>query len=1012
MRPHRLVIEGFGPFRDRQTVDFDAVSHDGLFLISGPTGAGKTSILDALCFALFNTVPGPRGSASDLRSHLAAPHDPTRVELVFSAGTRRFRIERVPQHLRPRKRGSGMTTQQHTVALAERVDGEWAGISRTAQETQSFLDGILGLNAAQFTKLVVLPQGDFAAFLHADPSERESILEKLFATEHFQAVERVLADRATEARRRTEQDSQRRRFAVETAAEASWEALPLPDAAPGVLDTLAFLGAAAVVADERAAVADVTARLALGQAESATDTAQSWRRRAEDREALSALRQDEAAWNDEAEGRESRRRELERARAAQALGARLTALRRAGSEAERLEAGAQRAQRSAVAALPAHARVRLEDLTDSDVAAAQAHLDSADDRLRRHVQLEERSASAGSAAVTAQKELEGAKNRLAALRTEEEGLRSRSDDLRGTYDSLEAAASSRDRLREQERLAAAVRTALAQRDAAHEQDVNTMHRAEETAHVLAATRRAMRRDSAGTLAELLQTDQPCPVCGSCDHPDPAVPTDGGPTSDDEAREEAADAAARSARAAARASLAAAESTLERTRAEAEGIDEDALASRLAAAEEAAAERTRLKTRLDSATAELRALRPRLEEAQGLLTTAEATSSRAATAHAEARSRLEEVAVADTTAVPASWQRFGIDAPADLRAAARTRKELEGFARARTAWATARQEADAARRDARVRGEELSAALRDSPFADVGALETAAALPLDRLEAQVEEQRAHASRLALRRESDLIRRALADPAQDAELAESSARTAARAEDAQARSDAASQRSAVVRAAAARAHEAHQQAASDRAQNEAQVAELLRDIDLAELVLGTSSDAASRMSLSSFALASLFEDVAAHASDRLVDMTAGRYRLAHDLERRRGERRSGLGLKIIDTFTEESRDPRTLSGGEGFMASLALALGMADTVRGAAGGIDLDALFLDEGFGTLDPDALSDVLAVLDRLRTGGRTIGIISHVAELQQAITTRIMVEPSPTGASVRLESPHEGSDE
>ena len=1012
MRPHRLVIEGFGPFRDRQTVDFDAVSHDGLFLISGPTGAGKTTILDALCFALFNTVPGPRGSAADLRSHLAAPHDPTRVELVFSAGSRRFRIERVPQHRRPRKRGSGMTTQQHTVALAEWVEGEWAGISRTAQETQSFLDGILGLNAAQFTKLVVLPQGDFAAFLHADPADRESLLEKLFATEHFHAVERVLADRATEARRRTEHDSQRRRFAVEAAAESSWEALAAPEAAPGVSDALAFLGAAAVVADERAETADHTARLAVRQADDATHTAQEWRRRAEDREALSALRRDEAVWNEGVGGRESLRRELERARAAQALGTRLTALRRAASEAERMDSDAHRAERAVLAALPADARVRLEDLTDADIAAAQAHLDSTDDRLRRHAQLEERSAATGSVAASAQKELEDAKTLLSTLKAEEEDLRTQSEDLRSTYDSLEASASSRDRLREQERLVAAVRTALAQRDAAHEQSLNATRQAEATANSLAATRRAMRRDSAGTLAELLETGRPCPVCGSCEHPDPAAPTHQGPTVDDEAREEAADAAARSARAAAQASLEAAESTLERSRTAADGIDEDSLAPRLAKAEEAAAHRTELKDGIASVAARLRDLTPRIDDAQKASIAADSASSQAATAHAEARSRLEELTVADATAVPVSWQRFGIEAPADVGAAARTRKTLEDFARARTAWTTARQEAGAARRDARVRSEELTAALQDSPFTDVQALEAAAALPLDRLEAQDEEQRAHASRLALRRESDLIRRALADPVEDPELIASSTRTAALADDAQARADAASQRGAVALAAARRAHDAYQQAAVERAQNEAQVEELLRDIDLAELVLGTSSDAASRMSLSSFALASLFADVAAHASDRLVDMTAGRYRLAHDLERRRGDRRAGLGLKIIDTFTEETRDPRTLSGGEGFMASLALALGMADTVRGAAGGIDLDALFLDEGFGTLDPDALSDVLAVLDRLRTGGRTIGIISHVAELQQAITTRIMVEPSPTGARVRLESPHDGAHE
>lgn len=1012
MRPHQLVIEGFGPFRDKQTVDFDAVSHDGLFLISGPTGAGKTSILDALCFALFNTVPGPRGSASDLRSHLAAPHDPTRVELVFSVGSRRFRIERVPQHLRPRKRGTGMTTQQHTVALAEWVGGEWAGISRTAQETQSFLDSIIGLNAAQFTKLVVLPQGDFAAFLHADPAEREAILEKLFATEHFHAVERVLADRATDARRRTEQDSQRRRFAIEAAAESSWDALPVPTAAPGVVDTLAFLGAAAVIADEYVEAADLTAQLALRRAEESAETAQAWRRRAEDRDVLIALRHDEAAWNEGAGGRESLRRELDRARAAQELGGRLTALRRAESEAERLESDARSAEKAAVAALPQHARVGLEELTDADLAAAQAHLDSADDRLRRHTQLAERTASAAAAASTAQKELDAAKDLLSALRTEEDGLRAQSEELRKTYDSLEATASSRDRLREQERLAAAVRTALAQRDASHEQSVNAMQQAESSARVLAATRRAIRRDSAGALAGLLETGHPCPVCGSCEHPDPAAPTHGGPTADDEARDEAADAAARSAGAAAQASLEAAESALERARTAAKGIDEDSLAARLAEAEDAAARRTQLKTSLDSAAAGLHALMPRIHAGQSALAAAESANSSAATAHAEARSRLEELSVADTTAVPDSWQRFGIDAPADMRAASRTRKVLEDFARARSAWTMARHDAGAARRDARVRGDELSTALGTSPFADVDALEAAAELPLDRLEAQLEEHRARASRLALRRESDPIRRALADPAQELELVEASARTAARAEDAQARSDSASQRGAVALAAAVRAHEAYSHAASERAQSEAHVEDLLRDIDLAELVLGTSAEAASRMSLSSFALASLFADVAAHASDRLVDMTAGRYRLAHDLERRRGDRRSGLGLKIIDTFTEESRDPRTLSGGEGFMASLALALGMADTVRGAAGGIDLDALFLDEGFGTLDPDALSDVLAVLDRLRTGGRTIGIISHVAELQQAITTRILVEPSPTGARVRLESPHAGAHE
>ncbi|GAA4507616.1 AAA family ATPase [Brevibacterium yomogidense] len=1006
MRPHHLVIEGFGPFRDRQTIDFDSVSHDGIFLIAGPTGAGKTSILDALCFALFNTVPGPRGSASDLRSHLAAPTDPTRVELTFTASGRRFRIERTPQYLRPRKRGTGMTTQSHTVALAEWVDGEWAGISRTAQETQAFLDAIVGLNAAQFTKLVVLPQGDFAAFLHADPTEREGILEKLFATEHFRAVERVLGERATRARRLTEKGDHERRFALESAAHSSWETAPLPTATPTVVETLAFLRVIAVSARERAEVADFTSRLAERCAKTSEEAARGWQQRIEDRTALAALREDEATWAAALHEREALRLKADRARAAHSLSPQLKALQRAQAEAARLDDASRRARDEALKAMPAEARVPLDELTDKDIAAAAAHLDRAEDGLARRAILEKLVADTEAEAAAAAEEAERARSILTGHEARAEELRAESERLRTTFDGLEDIASARDQLREHQRAIAAVQTAIAQRDSAHARLINASHAAEASARALEATRRAMREDSAGSLAATLVAGQPCPVCGACEHPDPARPTGEGPSPDDEADDEAADTAARSALAAAEASYEGADQSLTTARAAAAGIEADRLEERLAEAESAVTKRVELRAAMASTGAALRDVGPRLEAARAAVATADAAYARTSTAYAQARSRFDESSESSVAEAPSSWTKLGVVEPSNSVAARCARAGLDRLTTARTTWLQARGEAERGRRDMRTRTNDLTAALADSPFADVASLEAAAALPLEDLEKQLDAHREHATRLALRRESPPIIRARDDTCTDDALTDASEQAEADAERDRARADVASEHGAVAQAAATAAHAAFRRTLADRTEDEDRITELQRDIDLAELVLGTSTDAASRMSLSSYALAALFAEVAVHASDRLVDMTAGRYRLEHDLERRRGDRRTGLGLKIVDTFTDESRDPRTLSGGEGFMASLALALGMADTVRAETGGIDLDALFLDEGFGTLDPDTLSDVLAVLDRLRTGGRTIGIISHVAELQQAITTRVMVAPGPSGASIRVEAP------
>lgn len=160
--------------------------------------------------------------------------------------------------------------------------------------------------------------------------------------------------------------------------------------------------------------------------------------------------------------------------------------------------------------------------------------------------------------------------------------------------------------------------------------------------------------------------------------------------------------------------------------------------------------------------------------------------------------------------------------------------------------------------------------------------------------------------------------------------------------------------------------------------------------------------STTTLATYVLVRRFEDVVAAANDRLRTMSDGRYALERIDEKEGGQRsrRAGLGLQVLDQLTETPRDPRTLSGGETFYVSLCLALGLADVVRSEAGGIELGTLFVDEGFGSLDPDTLDAVMGELGRLREGGRAVGIVSHVAELKDRIAERIEVRRLPSGAS------------
>src|SRR5690348_12928618 len=205
MRPHRLRVTAFGAFGGTVEISFDDLARSGLFLLHGETGAGKTTLLDAIGFALYGRVPGERGKARRLRSDHAAPGTPTEVQLEATLGGRRMRITRKPEQERAKRRGAGTTTEQAKILLEELAGGSWRAVSTRAGEADAEIADLMGMSAEQFFQVVLLPQGEFAKFLHANAEHRGELLQRLFGTDRFRAVEDWLAEHRRATARAVEQ---------------------------------------------------------------------------------------------------------------------------------------------------------------------------------------------------------------------------------------------------------------------------------------------------------------------------------------------------------------------------------------------------------------------------------------------------------------------------------------------------------------------------------------------------------------------------------------------------------------------------------------------------------------------------------------------------------------------------------------------------------------------------------------------------------------------------------------
>jgi exonuclease SbcC len=1008
MRPHRLRVTAFGAFAGTVEVCFDDLASSGLFLLHGETGAGKTTLLDAIGFALYGRVPGERGKTRRLRSDHAAAGTRTEVRLEATIGGRRMRITRKPEQERPKLRGSGTTTEQAKILVEEFAGASWAAVSTRAGEADQEINDLMGMSADQFFQVVLLPQGQFAQFLHSDAGDRAKLLQRLFGTDRFRAAEEWLANRRRSAAREVEEAELGIRDLIARVTQVAG-----PQAAPGEVpepDPPPIAEAATWAAQLAEAAAAGAGASAAGVAglRAGLDTALDRQRDTERLQDRQRRRRDALRTRDQltaAEpGVEDLRRELGAAvRAAEVAPALGESERTAAALAEACAAEEQ-ARRQAGAELkdpedpedPAASAAGLRGAAQEHVAkfGRLEGLRSVD----RQAADEDQAAAAAQAALTGLTvEIEATTEELGRQRQQRPGLSRQRDAAREAGQKLPSAAAGADRYRRAADDAHALVKAKA--DVVRQSEDYVAAKVEHAELLTEAARLRMARVD-GMRAELAATlvdGAPCPVCGSLDHPELC---ELGAEQVTREQEETADAEA-----------AAASERAEMTGARLGAADERVatLSARLTEAGFAAAadpawlqaELRQLETtsgELQAEAAGLAAAAARLGDLQTALDALDqditAAEKRLAGLGEQRESQRHQAAAAEQrSARHRETLAAQLDGQPDLDSALAA---VRAAADALTAAADAADATARAREDAGRAGNLAAQASAGAGFADLAAVGQALREPFVRAAADraIREHEAKAKAVAeLLADPDLG--VPLDPPADVAGAVTATEAARKLHD-----DAVAARD--------RAQHKAEQLAGLAPQLGARLEELRPLADraalarsLADLAAGSGANTL-RMTMSSFVLAARLEEVADAASERLLKMTSGRYSLVHT-DARRGAGRSGLGLLACDTWTGVDRDTSTLSGGETFLASLALALGLADVVTAEAGGTRIEALFVDEGFGSLDEDTLEEVMTVLDGLREGGRMVGIVSHVAELRQRIPAQVRVHKGQAGSHLSV---------
>ena len=908
MRPLRLVLQAFGPYLEKTQLDLSQFAESGLFLITGPTGGGKTSLLDAMCFALYGKSTGGRRRFAEMRCGSAPQELPTLVELEFALQGERYRFSRSQYTHINRNTKAPELRESHQCF---RLEGEdWAllesksdsAVSRRAEE-------LLHLTCEQFSQVIVLPQGEFLRLLRASSSDKGEMLKTLFSA----GVWRQVTDRFHQRERQLE-DKARQTAALRASLLQQEEVESL-----GGLEEKA-----ASLAQRETALRQENKTLAqqLEQAEGLLQSLEQYTRLEEAaQEAGKSLAQAQAAWK-ELEGREIQ---------------------------------------------PRHKREQAQALRQQAVALAQ-------ESARLGEQKEEllRAQAAGKQAAATRKQLEEQRQSLAALGQQRETLSQRMEKGNAFCKACEKAAARLPALLERrqalEKLSAAWEE-LARRKARQAAALEGLSIAEQTAaqkQLLLETvslrlerqEALLRQNAALQLAHTLEPGKPCPVCGALEHPSPAAGHETllEPRQLESLRQEEKSACQAQVKAAALAASRKAEAdqameavsqqeaAWKEAAASAGDFTREEAAAQLAQAAALAEKAKGEAARLEAAKEKLRALEKERDACQQRETALREKLSALEAQAQELERRAQEAQAAcaglDHSALEEAIQAKGRAYDAKEKAAAQLLQEA--------------QEEDAQRERA-----QAALSLAQQALEKANAQWQACPTPWEE-RPQLPQLRQRCQ--TLRQESLSRREELGKAASARQALEGALQEARRLEE-------------------------------ELAALEGQLSRVAR---LSKSLSGSNP---MKMPILQYVLSVMLEEVLGSANRFFATLSRGRYALRlKDGPATRGY--GGLDLEVLDGASMLPRSIETLSGGEQFLASLSLAFGLSDVVQNHSGAVRLDSLFIDEGFGSLDGETLDTAMKALAMLQSGGRLIGIISHVSELKNRIPCRVEVNRDAAGFS------------
>lgn len=1060
MRPLTLTLTAFGAYAGSQTVDFEAAGAGGLFLITGDTGAGKTTLFDGVCYALFGKLTGRVRSEKMIRSDYADDTLETSAQLVFLHRGERWRITRRPAQTRRKKRGEG-TTEVPATALLERLEGENpVPVAEGKESVDAAVEGLLGIQVDQFRQIAMIAQNQFAELLNKSGRDRSAILRQVFATERCQQLQQRLKELASASRADTEKqvDSLRQYLAGLRLSEGE-EAEALPSARE-LAELLADSGCVwrsgrVLELAEELCRADRENLAALEEKIGALDESikqsaalvQSAREAGQRAEQLARLEQQLAQQQSEAPRRAEDLARLGRWEAA----ARLAPVwessekaRRAAEQAARLYAEAQAQLKGLNTQAPRWEQARDQLAQDQQTAAQLAvALERQTEALKQYDKLD--AAKAEQQACI--RELDRLKNAEQAARKLEEQQTAALERTQALADGLAAAltaaqaveqeltrwseakenmAEVRSRMRELVKLQKSEQAARG----ALEQASDGLDKAQQA---YMSADQLFRRDQAGLLAKDLTPGQPCPVCGSVHHPSPARGVTGAPDKEElDALAAAMEAARTDYNNALQASStltaqagSAREQYIRQARQVLAGLEqelppeEDAKTlSRLLLdwderldqlLKQAEAAKEQRQAQVEAASAAVNQLaddRKQLDQTRQKRSDLQAQAAQAAARQDAARRQAEELQAALPQATRAEAEQTLADMQARQsqldRSIGQTRTALEEYQKALAAALTLRTERrnndQTAAGEARQAAREWDKALTASGMSEEDfrqALHTEEEIKALR-------QRLEQEQKACEETKTLYRQLRAQQQNDpAPACQPQALEQAMEEQEQRRKTLNGERIRLAgRLEANRQTMADVRTAGGKLEQAQKRQQLIERLDAT--AGGKLSGGLGKQQFEQYVLAAYFADAVEAANQRLFAMTGGRYQLeCHQMTA--AETKDTLDLDVLDNYTGKVRSVGSLSGGETFQAALALALGLSDVIQNYAGGVELDVLFVDEGFGTLDAESLEQAVTTLHSLVQGQRMVGIISHVPELKSRIENQLVVTKTPGGSTVAL---------